>query len=248
MEEDDVRMQRDVISIFYEHKRRYGTRRIVEQLRDQGVSTSRRRVAKLMKHAGISAIQPKSFKPRTTDSRHRLGYNDNLILNLQETNESNRLWVGDISYVPVESLPFAYLAVLMDRFSRRIIGWQLGKDMTDQLVIDALKQAIKNRKPVTELIHHSDRGGQYASKRYRSILKRAGINQSMSRANECYDNAFMESCFGTIKTELEMTEYKNYDSAINEIQRYVAYYNFQRKHSAINYQTPAQFEHIQRLN
>ena len=201
-----------------------------------------------MKNAGISAIQPKSFKPKTTDSRHRLGYNENLILDLKELDATNRLWVGDISYVPVETLPFAYLAVLMDRYSRMIVGWQLRTDMTDQLVIDALHQAIRSRKPELGLIHHSDRGGQYASKKYRAMLLRANIKQSMSRADECYDNAFMESCFGTIKNEMQMTEYKNYDTARSEIQRYIAYYNFQRKHSAINYQSPSQFENSANVN
>jgi putative transposase len=245
MEEDDMKLQPLVVSIFRQHKRRYGTRRIVDQLRDGGHSLGRRRVAKLMEKAGLKAIQPKSFKPKTTDSRHRLGYNENLILDLKEVNRPNRLWVADISYVPVVSLPYAYLAVLMDRFSRMIVGWQLRTDMTDQLVIEAFQQAIKTRRPTPGLIHHSDRGGQYASKRYRSMIRRAQIKQSMSRANECYDNAFMESCFGTIKNELEMTEYKNYRLARAEIDDYIRYYNTQRKHSAINYQTPTQFENHQ---
>jgi putative transposase len=245
MEEDDMKLQPLVVSIFRQHKRRYGTRRIVDQMRDGGHSLGRRRVAKLMEKAGLKAIQPKSFKPKTTDSRHRLGYNENLILDLKEVNGTNRLWVADISYVPVVSLPYAYLAVLMDRFSRMIVGWQLRTDMTDQLVIEAFQQAIKTRRPTPGLIHHSDRGGQYASKRYRSMIRRAQIKQSMSRANECYDNAFMESCFGTIKNELEMTEYKNYRLARAEIDDYIRYYNTQRKHSAINYQTPTQFENHQ---
>lgn len=245
MEEGDMKLQPLVVSIFRQHKRRYGTRRIVDQLRDGGHSLGRRRVAKLMEKAGLKAIQPKSFKPKTTDSRHRLGYNENLILDLKEVNGTNRLWVADISYVPVVSLPYAYLAVLMDRFSRMIVGWQLRTDMTDQLVIEAFQQAIKTRRPAPGLIHHSDRGGQYASKRYRSMIRRAQIKQSMSRANECYDNAFMESCFGTIKNELEMTEYKNYRLARAEIDDYIRYYNTQRKHSAINYQTPTQFENQQ---
>lgn len=241
-EEDDLNLQPMVVRIFREHRRRYGSRRIVRQLRDEGHSLGRRRVAKMLEKAGLQAIQPKSFKPKTTDSRHRLGYNENLILDLKEVNGPNQLWVADISYVPVMSLPFAYLAVIMDRFSRKIVGWQLRTDMTDTLIIDALQQAIKTRRPAPGLIHHSDRGGQYASKRYRSMIRRAGIRQSMSRANECYDNAFMESCFGTIKNELEMTEYKSYRLAQAEIDGYIRYYNTKRKHSAIGYQNPNQFE------
>lgn len=245
---DNSRLHPLVMSIFYEHKRRYGSRRIAAELRDKGLSVGRRRISKLMKNAGIAAIQPKSFKPKTTDSRHRLGYNENLILNLQEIEAPNRLWVADISYIPVASLPFAYLAILMDRYSRMIVGWQIRKDMTEQLVLDALRKAIRKRKPYIGLIHHSDRGGQYAAKAYRQMLTRAGIKQSMNRADECYDNAFMESCFGTIKSELQMTEYENYSNAVKEIASYLMYYNFQRKHSAIDYQTPFQFELTTNLN
>ena len=136
----------------------------------------------------------------------------------------------------------------MDRFSRKLVGWKLGVDMTEQIVIDSLRMAISNRQPEPGMIHHSDRGGQYASKAYRKIINRANIKQSMSRAADCYDNAFMESCFGTIKTELEMTEYKNYSEALKDIKDYISYYNFDRKHSALNYQTPSQFEQNFYLN
>lgn len=241
-EEDDKRMLPMVVKIFHAHRRRYGARRIADDLDDRGFALGRRRVAKLMKIAGVSAIQPKSFKPRTTESRHSLGYNENLIMNLKELKRPDHLWVGDISYVPIHSLHFGYLAVLMDRFSRKIVGWKLGKDMTDQIVIASLRQAIQQRNPSPGLIHHSDRGGQYASTQYRGMIKRAAMKQSMSRAADCYDNAFMESCFGTIKTELEMTEYKNYHDALKEIRNYINYYNFERKHSSIGYQTPSQFE------
>ena len=217
-------------------------------MRDQGYALGRRRVAKLMGIAGVSAIQPKSFKPRTTQSKHTLGYNENLIMDLKELKQPNRLWVGDITYVPIQAIQFGYLAVLMDRFTRSIIGWKLGTDMTEQIVITSLKMAIKNRKPSKGLIHHSDRGGQYASKEYRKIINRAAIKQSMSRAGDCYDNAFMESCFGTIKTELEMTEYKNYNEALKDIRSYISYYNFERKHSAIGYMTPNQFEQTYSFN
>lgn len=214
----------------------------MEDLRDQGLRLSRRRIAKLMKTAGISAIQPKSFKPRTTDSRHSLGYNENLIMNLPDLNGPNQLWVGDITYISIREVGFGYLAALMDRFSRRLVGWTLGMDMTERIVINSLRMAIKTRKPEAGMIHHSDRGGQYAGKAYRKIIGRAGIKQSMSRAGDCYDNAFMESCFGTIKTELEMAEYNNYREALADIRDFIWYYNFDRKHSALDYQTPAQFE------
>ena len=248
LEEEDKTVLPLIVKSFHAHRRRYGSRRIMDDLRDQGFSLGRRRVAKLMKIAGVSAIQPKSYKPRTTESKHTLGYNENLIMNLSNLKALNRLWVGDITYIPIELIKFGYLAVLMDRFSRKIVGWKLGTDMTEQIVIASLKTAIKNRKPAPGMIHHTDRGGQYAGKEYRKIIKRADMRQSMSRAGDCYDNAFMESCFGTIKNELEMTEYKNYNQALKDIREYISYYNFERKHSAIEYQTPSQFEQNFNLN
>jgi len=230
--------------IFDKHRRRYGARRIAKELHDRGHPCGRHRVAKLLKTQGLRAIQPKSFKPRTTESRHRLGYSPNLLLESDEPTGINQLWVGDITYVPLVGSAFSYLATLMDRYSRRIVGWQLGQDMTEDLVLGTLSMAIRNRNPGINLIHHTDRGGQYAGSRYRAVLARAQMRQSMSRAGDCYDNAFMESCFGSIKTELEMTEYDNHGVALKEIGQYIAYYNWERKHSALGYLTPAQFEDL----
>lgn len=238
----DQELELLVIKVFHQHKGRYGTRRIRADLADLGRTAGRRRIGRLLENAGLSAIQPRSFKPRTTDSRHRLGYSPNLILEVDRVVAPDCLWVGDISYIPVRSMPFAYLAVLMDRYSRKIVAWELRPDMSEELVIPVLRRAIRTRQPVEGLIHHTDRGGQYASTTYRQILLRAGIRQSMSRADECYDNAFMESCFGTIKTELQMTEYSDYQEAESHIAAYITYYNLQRKHSALGYCTPTEFE------
>jgi putative transposase len=239
---DDQSLMPLVVSIFRTHRRRYGTRRIVEELRDHGRDVSRRRVAKLLKTAGLSAIQPKSYKPRTTESRHTLGYSPNLIMDLPEPALPDQLWVGDITYIPLSTSRFCYLATLMDRYSRKIVGWALEEDMTESLVMSTLRRAISERQPPMAMIHHTDRGGQYASSRYRQMLDRAAMRQSMSRAGDCYDNAFMESCYGTIKTELEMTEYPSWRAATKELSEYIQYYNTERKHSAIGYLTPSQFE------
>lgn len=232
----------NVMDVFWKHRKRYGTRRIVEELADRGIATGRKRVANIMKSQGLRAIQPKSFKPKTTESRHRLGYSPNLLLEGFSLNGINQLWVADITYIPLAERKFAYLAMLMDRFSRRLIGWHIDLTMTEDLVMQGMKNAIATRQPGEQLIHHSDRGGQYAGKQFRAILRRASIRQSMSRAADCYDNAFMESCFGTIKTELEMTEYKNMQDAELVLAEYFTYYNCDRKHSGIGYQTPIQFE------
>ncbi len=243
-EKNDEKLLPLVRTIFHKHRRRYGARRIAEELHDGGHACGRHRVSKLLKTQGLRAIQPKSFKPRTTESRHRLGYSPNLLLECDQPTDINQLWVGDITYVPLIGGVFSYLATLMDCCSRRIVGWQLGQDMTEALVLATLTMAIRARGPDPQLIHHTDRGGQYAGSAYRAVLRRAAMRQSMSRAGDCYDNAFMESCFGTIKTELEMTEYENHGQALSEIQKYLAYYNLERKHSALGYLTPAQFENL----
>lgn len=241
-EQSDQELIPLVQNLFWKHKRRYGARRIAEELADRGQPCSPRRVAKLLKNQGLRAIQPKSFVPKTTDSRHRLGYSPNLLLEAPPPTDINQLWVGDITYVPLRGGQFSYLAMLMDRHSRFLAGWQLAETMTDELVLSALSMAIRSRQPPPPLIHHTDRGGQYASARYRAVLRRAGFRQSMSRAANCYDNAFMESCFGTIKTELEMTEYENHRTAQRAIREYIHYYLTERKHSALEYLTPKQFE------
>ena len=132
--------------------------------------------------------------------------------------------------------------MVMDLHSRKIIGWSLNLNMEEPVVIEAIKQAIKTRQPLPGLIHHTDRGGQYAGKAYRKILSRAKMLQSMSRAGDCYDNAFMESCFGSIKTELEMTTYDSFEQALKEIREYINYYNVLRRHSGIEYLSPTSFE------
>ena len=243
---EDNRLMPMIRGVFCEHNRRYGSRRIVIELASRNEPCSRRRVGRLMAHMGLVAIQPRSFKPRTTDSRHTLGYSPNLLLDTPPPNGINQLWVGDISYVPLIGGDFLYLAILMDRYSRRIVGWDLQDHMQESLVLAALRAALVARRPKPGLIHHTDRGGQYAGAEYRKMLARARMPQSMSRADNCYDNAFMESCFGTIKTELEMKPYVNEHIARKEIHDYIRYYNIRRRHSAIGYLTPEAFEALTR--
>jgi putative transposase len=231
-----------IVSIFRRHRRRYGARRISEELWDHGIVCSPKRVAIALKNQGLRAIQPKSFVPKTTDSRHALGYSPNLLLGAPDPVHIDELWVGDITYLPLKGGGFCYLAALMDRCSRNILGWSLEESMTESLVTKVLRQSIESRQPRVGLLHHTDRGGQYAGTKYRAMLRRAGVRQSMSRADNCYDNAFMESCWGSFKRELDIAEYESVAMARKTIAEYVGYYRFERKHSSLDYLTPHQFE------
>jgi len=243
-QQDDEKLAPEIRDIFTKHRRRYGARRIANELQDRGHVCSPRRASRIMKTQGFRAIQPKSFVPKTTNSRHRLGYAANLLADADAPVRMNQIWVADITYIPLQGSIFCYLALVMDLFSRRIVGWALMDNMSESLVIEVLRIGIKERQPPTGLIVHSDRGGQYAGKAYRRLLRSSGFLESMSRADNCYDNAFMESTIGTIKTELEMTEFKDIKAALKDIPEFIRYYNFDRKHSAIGYHTPAQFEKL----
>jgi len=240
--QEDAALKPLIREIFWEHERRYGARRISQELSSRGQPCGVVRVGRLLREMGLKAIQPKSYRPRTTESRHRLGYSPNLLLESLPPSGINQVWVGDISYVPLCGGDFLYLALLMDLYSRRIVAWDLQLHMRESLVLAVLCEAITVRRPPIELIHHTDRGGQYAGRAYRRVLTRAGMRQSMSRADSCYDNAFMESCFGTIKTELELESYESAPEARREISSYIRYYNTRRIHSSLGYRTPAAFE------
>lgn len=235
-----------VSAVFWRHRRRYGARRIAVELSSQGIACGVARVARLLKSLELQAIQPKSYQPKTTQSRHRLGYNQNLLAGRSLPDQVNQVWVGDITYIPLGTRTgegrFGYLAVLLDLCSRRIVGWEYGSQMGEELVIGCLQRAIRACQPGMGLVHHTDRGGQYASTRYRALLRRLGMLQSMSAAESCYDNAFMESCFGTLKTELELVEYASGGEALRELTSYVRYYNGERRHSSLGYLSPAEFE------
>ncbi len=175
-----------------------------------------------------------------------MGSNQNLLVGRAAPEQVNEVWVGDITYIPLGTSPssgrFGYLALLMDLCSRKIVGWEYGGSMTEGLVLGALRWAIRARQPEAGLIHHSDRGGQYASKRDRDVLRRSKMQQSLNAAKTCYDNAFMESCFGTVKTELELVEYANGPEAVRELTSYLRYDHADRRHSSLGYVSPAEFE------
>jgi len=237
-------MEQKIIDTFREHKHRYGSRRISKSLGKSGEKVGRYKISKTLRQYGLKAIQPRSFVPKTTNSRHTYQISPNLLLDRNKPQKPNEVWVGDITFIPLSGGNWCYLSVFMDLFSRRIIGWQLDDNMKETLVTSALEKAIGTRKVYKGMVIHSDRGGQYGGKVFRSIIKKKKMLQSMSRADNPYDNAFMESCFSRFKAELLQDGiFETIEDARTEIFEYIEmYYNTQRLHSSLDYQSPDEFE------
>lgn len=228
-------------TVFRRHRKRYGYRRLAEELSDRGVTCAPARIRRLMAQRSLQALQPKNFVPRTSDGRADKP-SPNLLAGQPQPQAPDRAWAGDITFIPT-SAGWLYLAVVIDLCSRRVIGWSLQDHLRSDLVLDALQQALQTR-PVNRTIFHSDRGSQYGSKLFRTALTQAGLRQSMSARSNPYDNAWTESFFGTLKHEmLQGGCFENRHDAQTEIFEYIeGYYNTHRKHSSLGYQTPSQFE------
>jgi transposase InsO family protein len=216
----------------------------VELQQEERIQIGRYKIRSIMQQQGLKAIQPRSFVPRTTDSTHGLSISPNLLLNRPLPVAPDLCWVGDITYIPLVNGQWAYLAVWMDLFSRVIVGWQLDKHMREELVVKSLQKGLQKRKPAAGLIVHSDRGGQYAGHQFRKLLFNNHLKQSMSRADDPYDNAFMESYFSRFKAELlEDGIFENLEDAQTEIFEFIEmYYNPKRRHSSLAYLSPLAFE------
>jgi putative transposase len=219
----------------------YGYRRITAELRRRGFEANHKRVLRLMREDNLLCLRHKAFVV-TTDSRHDLPVYPNLAHNLVPGGV-NQLWIADITYIRLRA-EFVYLAVLLDAFSRRVIGWALGRTLEAGLALSALSMALRQRQPVPGLVHHSDRGVQYASGDYTDLLKQHKIQISMSRKGNPYDNAACESFMKTLKyEEVYRTEYRDLADAYAQIGEFLErVYNHQRLHSALGYVPPAEFE------
>jgi len=235
-------LDKKIITIFNAHKGRYGAVRVTDELRDEGETCSKNRVAKRMKYLGLHAVGKKKFKV-TTDSKHNLPVAPNLLNRDFSATAVNQKWCGDISYVWTDE-GWMYLAVVIDLYSRAVIGWSIQPTMSRQLVCDALMMALWRRGFPRGVLFHSDRGSQYCSNDYQKMLKIYGFICSMSRKGNCWDNAVAESFFHTMKTELVYTErYATRDIAKQSIFQYIEmYYNRVRRHSTLGSIAPAIFE------
>jgi transposase InsO family protein len=237
----DASLGKLIETVFRRHRRRYGYRRVGDELSDQGVTCAPARVRRLMAQRALHALQPKNFLPKTSDGRADKP-SANLLCGQPLPAAPNQAWAGDITFIPT-STGWLYLAVVIDLCSRRIVGWSLADHMRSDLVLDALRQALQTR-PSKDAIFHSDRGSQYGSAPFRKALAKAGLRQSMSARANPYHNAWTESFIGTLKHEmLQGGCFENASDARIEIFEYIdGYYNTHRKHSALGYKTPDQFE------
>jgi transposase InsO family protein len=237
-----------IANVFWRHRRRYGYRRLAKELEDQGVVCAPARIRRIMAQRGLRALQPKNFLPRTSDGRADKP-SPNLLSQQPLPTAPNQVWAGDITYIPTAA-GWLYLAVVIDLYSRRILGWSLTNHLRAELVVAALAQALQTR-PVHQTIFHSDRGSQYGSICFRQALAAAGLRQSMSARANPYDNAWTESFIGTLKAEmLQGGVFQDATDARTEIFDYIdGYYNTHRKHSSLQYQTPNGFEaHLRAVN
>jgi len=221
----------------------YGSPRITAELRNQGLPVGRRRVARLMREHGLSGVPKKRFRGSTTDSEHQLAVAPNVLDRQFEVDQPNQVWVGDITYLPVVG-GWVYLAVLIDLFSRKVVGWSVRDNMETGLCLEALRKAVATRDGVKGVLHHTDRGSQYASADYRTALANAGFTQSMSRKGNCWDNAVAESFFGTLEQELvKGSVFADIDATTKAVADYIhCFYNQERRHSTLGQISPVAFE------
>ena len=228
-------------TIALEHRRRYGYRRITAELHRRGMQVNHKRVARIMREDNLLGVQPERFVV-TTNSNHKLEIYLNLASRMKLTG-IHQLWVADITYIRLKG-EFVYLAVILDRFSRKVVGWALDRTLGNRLAVGALEQALEKRQPPPGLVHHSDRGLQYASAEYAAIHEKHRMVPSMSRPANPYDNASCESFMKTLKREeIYANKYDDLEHLRVNIEEFIEeYYNQQRLHSALGYRSPEEFE------
>jgi transposase InsO family protein len=240
----DQELLKQVRSSHVESKRRYGSPRVLADLKASGERVGCKRVARLMRENRLVALARRRFR-KTTDSKHDFPIAPNLLGRDFTAVKPNASWVTDITFIWTLQ-GWLYLAVIIDLFSRRVVGWATSRNVDRHLALAALDMAIRQRHPSDDLVHHSDRGSTYASGDYRKALEKEGIECSMSRKGDCWDNAVAESFFSTLKREMEDIDHlESWQAANISIAEYIdGFYNLRRRHSALNYNSPIEFELI----
>jgi len=240
----DAELKVSITAIHARSHRNYGRPRIHAELRADGITIGAKRVGRLMKSVGIAGVRAKRFR-KTTDSNHAMPIACNLVarqFSVTAIGGRDRVWAGDITYIPTQE-GWLYLAVVIDLASRRVIGWSMKPTMRRELVLEAQQNAIRDRRPPSGTLFHSDRGSQYACADFRELLDRHEMIASMSRRAECWDNAVVESFFGSLKAELGDPVWESRASARSAIFAYIEiWYNRQRRHSTLGYVSPEQYE------
>jgi putative transposase len=241
---EDLVLLAHIRSAFARSHGTYGSPRLTRELQDEGLEVGRRRTARLMRENGLKARQKRRFK-RTTDSHHAFPVAPNLLDQDFSAGRPNQKWNADISYVWT-SEGWLYLAVVLDLFARRVVGWAVSDRLHQELALEALRKALAIRRPSAGLIHHADRGSQYCSIEYQAELRKHGIRISMSGKGNCYDNSVVETFFKTLKSELVWrTVFQTRAEAEEAIGRYIdGFYNPVRRHSTLDYVSPVQFERL----
>jgi transposase InsO family protein len=241
-ESDNKRLDAEIREIYDGSKGRYGSPKITEELQDRGRRVSKNRVARRMREAGLRSKVRRKYRV-TTDSKHHFPVAPNLLERNFTAEFPDKVWVSDITYLATRT-GWLYLTIIIDLFSRMVVGWALSSSLSHEMVVTALKRAIKNRRPGDGLIFHSDRGVQYACTDFRRELGKHHIVQSMSRKGDCWDNAVAESFFGIMKTELVYHEqYGGHQDTLHSIFEYIeAFYNRERRHSTLGYLCPVEYE------
>jgi putative transposase len=240
--QEDARLKIEIAASHSASLQTYGSPRILRDLREEGHRVSRKRVARLMRDLGLEGRRKRRFRA-TTDSRHRFPVAPNVLMRDFDIDAPNTAWVTDITYLATLE-GWLYLAVILDLFSRRVVGYAMSERIDRELVLEALRKALWSRPEARDLVHHSDRGSQYASHDYRDALDKAGIMCSMSRRGNCWDNAVVESFFGTLKMEL-LYEFplQTRSATRSAVADYIeTFYNVRRRHSSLDYQSPVEFE------
>jgi putative transposase len=240
-EEEDIEVRAAIQEISLSHRRRYGYRRVAVELRRRGFEVNHKRVSRLMREDNLLAIRHRRFII-TTDAQHELEVYLNLAKRMRVT-AANQLWIADLTYIRLNG-EFVYLAVILDKWSRRVVGWALDRTLAARLAVTALQRAIAARQPKPGLVHHSDRGIQYASAEYVAVLNEHQMTPSMSRPANPYDNATCESFMKTLKQEeIYCREYRDLEDLETHLEEFLdRYYNGRRLHSALGYKTPEEFE------